>query len=143
MPWGDSAFSLVGLVHTMYSRSVQWGLGQFATAPVHHWDALICTSTAAKAVVEGFLDRQEEWLQQRLGAQRFERPQLPVIPLGIHSEHLELPEGNTLAREKARKQLGICQNAAVVLIADRLDFLTKFQPEPLSGRNTGTKPSKS
>ena len=131
MPWGDSAFSLVGLVHTMYSRSVQWGLGQFATAPVRHWDALICTSTAAKAVVEGFLDRQEEWLQQRLGAQRFERPQLPVIPLGIHSEHWELPEGNTLAREKARKQLKICQNAAIVLIADRLDFLTKFQPEQL------------
>lgn len=131
MPWGDSAFSLVGLVHTLCSRSVQWGLGQFATAPVRHWDALICTSTAAQSVVEGFLDRQEQWLQERLGAQHFERPQLPVVPLGIHSERWEPPDGNTLAREKARKQLGISPHAAVVLIAGRLDFLTKFQPEPL------------
>ena len=31
MPWGDGAFSLVGLVHTLCSRPVQWGLGQFST----------------------------------------------------------------------------------------------------------------
>ena len=26
MPWGDGEFSLVGLVHTLCSRPVQWGL---------------------------------------------------------------------------------------------------------------------
>ena len=113
MPWGDSSFSLVGLVHTLCSRSMQWGLGQFATAPVRHWDALICTSTAARSVVEGFLERQEEWLEHHLGAQHFEGPQLPVVPLGIHSERWEPPGGNDLARTKARKQMGICPNAAM------------------------------
>ena len=79
-------FSLVGLVHTLCSKQVQWGLGQFCTAPVRSWDTLICTSSAAKNVVEGFLERQEKWLHQRLDAKKFERPQLPVIPLGVHPE---------------------------------------------------------
>ena len=131
MPWGDGAFSLVGLVHTLCSRSVQWGLGQFATAPVRPWDALICTSTAARTVVEGFFERQEDWLQKRVGAQHFERPQLPVIPLGIHAENWKPPGGNHSARVVARKQLGIDQHAVIVLIAGRIDFLTKFHPEPL------------
>ena len=131
MLWSDDAFSLVGLVHTLSSRSVQWGLGQFATAPVRPWDALICTSTAARSVVEGCFDRQEEWLRQRIGAQRFERPQLPVIPLGIHAEQWQPPGGLELSRTIARQQLNIEPQAAVVLITGRLDFLTKFHPEPL------------
>jgi glycosyltransferase involved in cell wall biosynthesis len=131
MPWGDGAFSLVGLVHTLCSRSVQWGLGQFSTAPVRSWDALICTSSAARAVVQGFLERQEAWLGQRLGAQRFERPQLPVIPLGVHPE-VWAPAGDAEeAKAQARQQLGIPAEAQVVLLAGRLDLLTKFQPGPL------------
>ena len=131
MPWGDGAFSLVGLVHTLCSRPVQWGLGQFSTAPVRPWDALICTSRAAKSVVEGFLDRQEAWLRERLGAQQFERPQLPVIPLAVHPEAWEPKEGRQQARREARRQLGLRDEARIVLIAGRLDLLTKFHPEPL------------
>ena len=131
MPWGDGAFSLVGLVHTLCSKPVQWGLGQFAAAPVRHWDALICTSQAARQVVEGFLERQEEWLSQRLGATRFERPQLPVIPLGVHPEAWTPPGGKAEAMASARQQIGIPHEALVVLLAGRLDVLTKFQPGPL------------
>jgi starch synthase len=131
MPWGDGAFSLVGLVHTLCSRPVQWGLGQFSAAPIRPWDALICTSTAARQVVEGFLERQEAWLQQRLRATRFERPQLPVIPLGVHAEAWAPPGGKTQAMARARRELNIPANAVVVLLAGRLDVLTKFQPGPL------------
>jgi starch synthase len=131
MPWGDGRFSLVGLVHTLCSRSVQWGLGQFNAAPVRPWDALICTSTAARQVVEGFLDRQEAWLQQRLGATSFERPNLPVIPLGIHPEGWAPPGGKAAAQAQARAKLGIPSDAQVVLLAGRLDVLTKFHPGPL------------
>ena len=131
MPWGDKRFSLVGLVHTLCSRSVQWGLGQFAAAPVRPWDALICTSVAARQVVEGFLDRQETWLQQRLGATRFERPQLPVIPLGIHPEAWRPLPDKATAQKRARQQLGLAADAVVVLLAGRLDVLTKFHPGPL------------
>jgi starch synthase len=131
MPWGDGAFSVVGLVHTLCSRPVQWGLGQFTGAPVRSWDALICTSRAARQVVEGFLERQEAWLQQRLGATRFERPQLPVIPLGVHAEAWAPPGGKGAAMAEARQRLGIPSDALVVLLAGRLDVLTKFQPGPL------------
>jgi glycosyltransferase involved in cell wall biosynthesis len=131
MPWGDGAFSLVGLVHTLCSRPVQWGLGQFSGAPVRPWDALICTSSAARTVVEGFLERQEAWLEQRLGAQRFERPQLPVIPLGVHPHHWAPGGGKTQAQAMARQRLGIAADAQVVLLAGRLDVLTKFHPGPL------------
>ena len=131
MPWGDGAYSLVGLVHTLCSRQVQFGLGQFATAPIRPWDALICTSTASKAVVEGFLDRQEDWLKQRLGAHLFERPQLPVIPLGVHAETWTPPGGKQTAKAAARSQLNLPADAQVVLLAGRLDILTKFHPGPL------------
>lgn len=131
MPWGDGSFSLVGLVHTLCSRQVQWGLGQFSTAPVRPWDALICTSKASKSVVQGFLDRQEDWLKQRLGATHFERPQLPVIPLGVHAEAWAPPGGKAAAQAAARAGLNLPANAQVVLLAGRLDILTKFHPGPL------------
>ena len=79
MPWGDGQFSLLGIVHTLCSYNVQSALGQFSTAPVRSWDALICTSQASRNVVEGFLDRQEHWLRRRNEACRFERPQLPCL----------------------------------------------------------------
>jgi glycosyltransferase involved in cell wall biosynthesis len=100
-------------------------------APVRPWDALICTSTAAKQVVEGFLERQEAWLNQRLGAQRFERPQLPVIPLGVHPEVWAPPCDPQTAKTAARQQLGIPEDAQVVLVVGRLDVFTKFHPGPL------------
>ena len=131
MPWGDAKFSLVGLVHTLCSKQVQWGLGQFCTAPVRSWDTLICTSSAAKNVVEGFLERQEKWLHQRLDAKKFERPQLPVIPLGVHPEQWKPEPNKQEAQKTARNKLLIDQDAIVVLIAGRLDILTKFHPGPL------------
>ena len=107
MPFGDSSFSLLGIVHTLCSYTVQQALGQFSTAPVRHWDALICTSKASKVAIEGFLERQEAWLRLRNEAMRFERPQLPVIPLGIRQENWAPPGGKREACRKARTQLGI------------------------------------
>jgi len=131
MPWGDGAFSLIGIVHTLSSFSVQNALGQYTSAPVRPWDALICSSQAARQVVEGFFDRQEAWLRRRNEACRFERPQLPVIPLGIHPEGWAPPVSKAAACREARARLGIRPEAQVVLLAGRLDLLTKFQPAPL------------
>ena len=131
MPWGDGAFSLIGLVHTLCSRQVQWGLGQFATSPIRPWDALICTSEASKTVIENFFDRQENWLRERLGAKHFERPHLPIIPLGIHTEAWAPPGGKEAAKHAARSKFNIPAEAQVVLVAGRLDILTKFHPGPL------------
>ena len=131
MPWGDGSFSLIGIVHTLCSRNVQHALGQYTSAPVRPWDALICTSQAARSVVEGFLERQEIWLRRHNEACRFERPQLPVIPLGIHTKAWNPPVSKVAACRQARAELGLRQDAEIVLIAGRLDLLTKFQPAPL------------
>ena len=131
MPWGDGAFSLVGIVHTLCSEKVQRSLGQYSSAPIRHWDALICTSTAAQKVVNGFLDRQENWIRRRHEGFRFERPLLPVIPLGIHADMWNAKESLSTARRQARQILNIREKAEVVLMAGRLDLLTKTQPAPM------------
>ena len=131
MPWGDGAFSLIGLVHTLCSEKVQRSLGQFSSSPVRHWDALICTSRAAQKAVTGFLDRQEMWIRKRHEGFRFERPLLPVIPLGIHAEDWTPPKPQRDNRKQARQKLGIRMDAEIVLMAGRLDLLTKMQPAPM------------
>ena len=131
MPWGDGSYSIIGIVHTLCSHSVQQSLGHYASAPVRPWDALICTSQAARSVVEGFFERQETWLRNRNEACRFERPQLPVIPLGIHPDNWAPPVSKTASCRAARAKLGLQQEAQVVLLAGRLDLMTKFQPGPL------------
>ena len=131
MPWGDGAYSIIGIVHTLCSYEVQKALGQYTSAPVRPWAALICTSQAARSVVEGFLERQEAWLRGHNEAYRFERPQLPVIPLGIHPEGWAPPVSKAAACREARARLGLRPQAQVVLLAGRLDPLTKFQPAPL------------
>ena len=133
MPVGDGMCSLLGIVHTLCTSNVQRDLTELSTAPVRPWDALICTSTAGRSVVEGFLDRQEDYLRWRHGATKFERPQLPVIPLGIDPD-LWIPKQDLDphdVKRQARHNLNLSQQASLVLLAGRLDFMTKFQPDPL------------
>ena len=133
MPVGDGNCSLLGIVHTLCTSNVQRDLAELSTAPVRPWDALICTSTASRSVVEGFLGRQEEYLRWRHGATQFERPMLPVIPLGIDPT-LWIPKEELDPRDvkrQARQNLNLSEQAVLVLIAGRLDFMTKFQPDPL------------
>ena len=131
MPWGDGAFSLIGLCHTLCSETVQRSLGQFSSAPIRPWDALICTSKAAQKAVIGFLDRQEYWIRQRHEGFRFERPLLPVIPLGIHAEDWKPHQDQKNIKQRSRLALNISTDAEIVLLAGRLDVLTKTQPAPM------------
>ena len=130
MLYGDGAFSLLGIMHTLSAHSVQRALSEISSAPIRPWDALICTSTAGKKVVEGFLDRQENYLRWRHGAVNFERPQLPIIPLGIDPSEWTTSEDPRLRKQRCRQELGLPPKSQLVLIAGRLDFLTKFQPDP-------------
>ena len=131
MIYGDGEISLMGVMHTLSSTSIQKEFSQFSSAPIRNWDALICTSRAGRKVVEGFLERQEDYLRWRHGATRFERPQLPLIPLGIDPTAWTPQESSQQARSKARATLNLPAEADLVLVAGRLDFLTKFQPAPL------------
>jgi len=125
---GSKHFSLIGQIHTLNTPASLAHLESLASEPIHPWDALICTSTAGRAVVEAVLANREAQLQQRFGTtQALPRPLLPVIPLPIPVEAMQqaLPK-----RAAARQALGIPAQAHVCLWLGRLSLLTKLDPWP-------------
>ncbi len=125
---GSEQFSLIGQIHTLNTPASLAHLEALATEPIHPWDALICTSSAGRAVVEAVLNNREAQLHERLGtSQPLPRPQLPVIPLPIPVEAMQrvLPD-----RTAARLVLGIPSEAHVCLWLGRLSMLTKLDPWP-------------
>ena len=84
--YGHGAWSLCGITHTTSSATAMGALADLLTAPVQPWDALICTSSTVKDNVNRVLQAQADYLVQRLGVQKLVLPQLPVIPLGIHTQ---------------------------------------------------------
>jgi glycosyltransferase involved in cell wall biosynthesis len=122
---GHAAWSLCGITHTTSSAGAMDSLVQLITAPVQPWDAVICTSTAVKTHVERLLQAQVDHLAQRLGATRLVLPQLPVIPLGIHTQDFAFDAED---RAQARRALGVDENALVVLFMGRLSFHAKAHP---------------
>jgi glycosyltransferase involved in cell wall biosynthesis len=96
-------------------------------APVRCWDAVVCTSHSVRAVIGDLLDEQQARLADRLGASRFERPQLPVIPLGVDCAAYAATAGRAAARAK----LGIAPEAVAILFLGRLSFVAKASPIPL------------
>jgi len=122
---GHAAWSLCGVTHTTSSAGAMDALAQLITAPVQPWDAVICTSVAVKTHVERLLQAQVDHLAQRLGATRLVLPQLPVIPLGIHTQDFAYTEHD---RDEARRTLGVDEQALVVLFMGRLSFHAKAHP---------------
>ena len=123
--FGHGSWSLCGITHTTASAGVMDGIADLLVAPVQPWDALICTSHAVKDNVERLLNGQRRHLRERLGASRVVMPQLPVIPLGIHTEDFEF---SAEQRDAARAELGVTETTLVVLFMGRLSFHAKAHP---------------
>ena len=100
-------------------------ISNLITSPVQPWDALICTSKAVKNNVEKVLQAQINYLKDRLGITKFTAPQLPVIPLGIHTDDFNFSQNEI---DSARKNLGISETTIVVLYLGRLSFHAKAHP---------------
>lgn len=122
---GAAAWSLCGITHTTSSAGAMDAIAEWLTAPVQPWDAVICTSAAVKDHVSRLLAAQQEHLAQRLGAQRWVLPQLPVIPLGIHTQDFVF---GAERRAAARAALGVDARTHVVLYMGRLSFHAKAHP---------------
>ena len=119
--WNDPRrYSLIGITHTLSTPGPLQILANLPQAPLHSWDSLICTSRAAKSAVEALLDHSESLFRLR-GGQPAERPQLPIIPLGIDADAFKPVCG----RREARKRLQIPSHAAVVLWTGRLEVHCK------------------
>lgn len=123
--FGHGAWSLCGITHTTSSALAMDALAELLSAPVQPWDAVICTSNAVKHNVEQLLQAQAQYLQARLGASRMVLPQLPVIPLGIHTQDFVFTPAQ---RAQARDSLGVSAEAVVVLFMGRLSFHAKAHP---------------
>jgi alpha-maltose-1-phosphate synthase len=123
--YGHEAWSICGITHTLSSAGAMDAITSIVTSPTQPWDALICTSTAGRSVVEQLIQSQVEYLQNRLGIQRLVMPKLPVIPLGIHTHDFIFSAED---RAKSRAFLGVEENTHVVLFAGRLSFHAKAHP---------------
>jgi alpha-maltose-1-phosphate synthase len=124
----QNAWSIVGITHTMSSHAAMDRVVALLTAPVQPWDALICTSQAIRRTVVRVLEEELRYLADRLGATRFPRPELPVIPLGVHCDSLAFtPED----RARWRAELGIAEGEIAVLQFGRLSLHAKAHPLPL------------
>ncbi|WP_115161090.1 glycosyltransferase family 4 protein [Synechococcus sp. UW86] len=119
--WNDPRnFSLIGITHTLSTPAALRCLMRLPQAQLHTWDALICTSRAARSALEAIWQHSGELLQIR-GFPTPSRPQLPVIPLGIHTDEFR----PVCSRKEARQRLQLPTDAAVVLWTGRLEMHCK------------------
>lgn len=142
---GDRAYSLLGLVHTLGPPAIREYISAAAFAPVHPWDALICTSPSIVQALEEMFDAVGEYAGERFGGTRRPRPHLPLVPLGV-----DLPAQRALAdrpqvRKQVRTRLGLGDDDILVLWVGRLSFFEKAYPQPMfravqeAARATGAK----
>jgi len=124
-------YSLCGITHTLASQEAMAIVGDLLIAPIQPWDALICTSIAAKTTIEQLLETWADYLEQRLGSRPPVTINLPVIPLGVDCD--TFPQGQTAKdiRHQLRQQWGIEPDDLVVLFVGRLIFHAKAHPLPL------------
>lgn len=122
---GHGAWSLTGITHTLSSHWAMEAVVDLLTAPVQPWDAVICTSRAGQRVVADLLQQQADYLRDRFKAQQVFQPQLPLIPLGIHTRDFEF---SAAQRTAARIAVGADADTLVVLFAGRLSFHAKAHP---------------
>ena len=127
----QSTFSLAGVIHTLAPPRVRELIGEVLIAPVQPWDALICTSPSVRNSLEQLLDRWQHHLQQRLGARRFIRPQLPVIPLGVDRVSIEEQRSDAGARRFLRSNLALADEDLLVLWIGRLSYYEKAFPQAM------------
>lgn len=128
MAQGHAAWSLCGLTHSLSTRKAMQHVAALVTSPVQPWDALICTSRAARAAVEAILDAAEAHVVERFGGRVPERLALPVIPLGIDTASFARDDA---AGQGMRAEMGIARDGIVAMTLSRLSFIEKFDPLPL------------
>ena len=125
---GERHYSLCGIIQATASHAAMSEVAGLPVAPLRSWDALVCTSRVVRDSVRELLERQAEYLRARLGAQRFELPQLPLLPLGVHSRDFESDDERRLA---ARSQFGIGAGDVAFLYCDRMSLRANVHPQQM------------
>jgi glycosyltransferase involved in cell wall biosynthesis len=123
---GSARFSVCGVTHTLCTHAAAEAAAELVTGPLMPWDALVCTSQAGRGAIEAVIEAQEDYLAWRFGAPLASaRPELPVIPLGVHCDDFAFGPAE---RAAARDALGLVDGEVAALFAGRLTFSGKAHP---------------
>ncbi len=128
---GARAYSICGVNHTISSDTAMDGLANLLIAPVQPWDAVICTSRAAKAAMARLLDNCADYLGRRGGSRFRIELKMPVIPLGVDCSQFPEGEAADAVRHGVRRGLGIGADDFVALYLGRHSFHAKAHPLPM------------
>ena len=127
----DRTYSLVGLIHSIAPPGVREMIAASATAPTHPWDALICTSPSVQVAMQVMFDEWAGHLVERLGGRPPPRPDLPLIPLGIHGDDLAAQADRPGARDRTRAKFELADDGILVIWVGRLSYFEKAFPQPM------------
>lgn len=129
--FGDErAYSLLGITHTTATAAVMDSIGNLFLAPIQPWDAVVCTSAAVRRTYEIVLDHWQDYLGDRLGAARFPRPLLPIIPLGVNAAAYAETPATREFRVRWRQHYAVHDQDTVILWVGRFHHAQKAHPIP-------------
>lgn len=126
---GHETYAVCGITHTIASSKALKGVADLTVAPVQPYDALICTSPAVYDAFSTLLSVTEDNLRSRLGASKFTRPMMPIIPLGVHAERFRQSEKD---RKRWQDELNITNETTVIIFFGRLSVHAKAAPFQLA-----------
>jgi len=129
--YGNAAYSICGLNHTVASARVMDYLGALLTAPVQPWDALICSSRSAKSAMRHVMEGYADYLEERMNVRPPMEVMMPVIPLGVNCDAFAQGVSATADRVRLRQGLGIANDDVALLYMGRLSFHAKAHPLPM------------
>jgi starch synthase len=120
------SFSIVGVTHTIASHAAMSSIARLTDTAVMPWDALICTSNSVRSAVDTLLEQQCDFLKWRLKLSSTPvLPQLPIIPLGVHTDDFSF---SISEKNAARAQFKLDADEVVILFVGRLSFHAKAHP---------------
>lgn len=128
---GPRSYSVCGITHTIATQGVMDSIGQMLVAPLQHWDALICTSRVAKAVIEQVHAQWAAYLDEKFAGHARCPIEIPVIPLGVDSGQFAPSAATGKMGADLRKRYGIADDDVAVLFAGRLSYHAKAHPMPM------------
>ncbi len=123
------AYSLCGISHTMSSAAVMDAVANCVHYPTQEWDAIICPSRAIAGAIQALWDEWRAYLADRTGGRMACPVQLPIVPLGIDTARFAKNRDGG-RRSGLRKELGLADDAFVMLFHGRISFYSKAHPLP-------------
>lgn len=127
----DGAYSLVGLIHTVAPPLTREEIAQASLAPVHPWDAIICTSPSVRDSISAMFEGWTDYLGERFGGPKRPMPQLPILPLGVELDEIAAQADRPAIRQAVRARLGLGDDDVLALWVGRLSFYEKASPQPM------------